>query len=307
MQKYCSFLILIFVLAAYQNSKASDSLSIEGYLVSKKIKALKTREGIFYTVDTEGKGALPQNGDYVKIRYVGKLLGGRKFDESPANEPYIFQLGNRQVVQGWDIMIPNLKVGTKATIYMPAEYGYGNTGIGTIIPPNTPLVYDIEVQEVMGAKEFTSHMIDLEDSERKAFYKSLDDRFLQDKIKINEYAIAHKLKVKRTESGISYLITKEGNGDNIKNGDNITMNYEGYLIDDKMFDSNKDKPFTFKLDEQKIIDGWEEGLKLFNKGSEGYLMIPSKLAYGSSPLEEGKINIGANSILIYKVQIVDIQ
>ena len=300
--------ILVFLISTGINSlRASDSLSIEGYLISKNIKAMKTREGIFYTVGTEGSGVLPRNGDYVKIRYVGKLLGGKKFDESPTNEPFIFQLGYRQVVQGWDIMIPNFKVGTKATLFMPAEFAYGKSGIGTVIPPNTPLIYDIEVEEVLGVKEYNSHMRNLEDSERKTFYQHIEDRFLQDKIKINDYAIAHKLKVQRTESGVSYIVTKEGRGENIKEGNLVTLNFEGYLLDDRMFESNKEKPYTFKLGEEKVIEGLEDGLKFFNKDSEGFIIIPSKLAYSGTTIDDKKIPIPAHSNLIFKIQVIDIQ
>jgi FKBP-type peptidyl-prolyl cis-trans isomerase len=303
--------LLFIVLWNVTNLKAtnpSDSLNLENYIASKNIKAEKTREGLFYTIETEGSGAMPKQGDYVKINYVGKLLDGKTFDESPKNDAFIFQVGYRQVIQGWDIILPKLKVGSKATVFIPAEYGYGSSGIGTVIPPNASLVFEIELKEILDAKAYDAHMHDLEDKERREFLKKVAEQFETDKKLIQEYAVAHKLKIQRLESGMSYLITKQAKGEKIKEGKTVTVNYEGYFSDDKTFDSTKGKqPFTFTTGEGKVIEGWEEGLTQFTKGSEGILFIPSKMAYGSTPLEDDKIKIPAHSVLIFKIQVVDVK
>jgi FKBP-type peptidyl-prolyl cis-trans isomerase len=304
----CLLLILVSSISVTKASNPSDSLNLENFLTSKNIKAEKTREGIFFNVDTEGSGAMPKQGDYVKINYVGKLLDGKIFDESPKNDAFVFQVGYRQVIQGWDIIMPKLKIGTKATVYIPAEYGYGSSGIGTVIPPNASLVFEIEVKEILNAKSYDAYMRELEDKERREFQKKSAEQFEKDKKLIQEYAVAHKQKIQRLESGMSYLITKKAKGDKIKEGQSVTVNYEGYFLDDKVFDSTKNKqPFTFTTGEGKVIEGWEEGLEQFTKGSEGLLFIPSKMAYGGTPLEDDKINIPAHSVLIFKIQVVDVK
>jgi FKBP-type peptidyl-prolyl cis-trans isomerase len=296
---------LLFTVTAH----ASDTLSIEGFLHAKNIKAEKTREGAFYVVNTEGKGANPKQGDYVKLKYAGKLMDGKLFDESPKGEPFVFQVGYRQVIQGWDVLMPKLKVGTKATLYIPAELGYGNTGIGDIIPPNASLIFDVEVEEVMSIDAYDNYMRQLEDKERIHFKKKMEDQFLQDKKLIQEHIVAHKLKAERTPKGMSYVITKKGKGAMPKEGSKITVNYEGTLLNDTIFDTTEDKsPFTFTMGEGKVIEGWEDGLKFFNKGSQGYLLIPSKMGYGATPLEEeNKTLIPAHSVLVFKIEVVDIQ
>jgi FKBP-type peptidyl-prolyl cis-trans isomerase len=302
-----TFILRGGIAAAYAGD--SDSLTIENYLSSKNIKAEKTKEGIYYTIENDGNGAQPKQGDYVKMKYTGKLLEGKMFDESPKDEPFVFQVGYRQVIQGWDLIIPKLKVGTKATLYIPSDFAYGNTGIGDVIPPNTPLIFEVDLQSVLTSQDYDSHMRQLEDRERLAFQKQSEEQFVKDKKLIQEYAIAHKLKMSRTEKGVSYLITKQGKGNSAKEGNRLTVQYDGFLLDDKNFDSTKDKqPFSFTLGEGKAIEGWEVALKYFNKGSEGYLMIPSKLAYGATPIEDSsKTLIPPNSVLIFKVQVLDIQ
>lgn len=308
MQIKKSFILPFIIISALGNCEkalASDTLRIETYLTSRKIKAEKSYQGMFYSVHTEGNGAQLKSGDFITINYTGKLLTGQVFDKS--SEPYTFQLGYGQVIKGWEMLLPTLKVGTKTTLYVPAELAYGSEGIGDIIPPNTPLVFDIEIKEVVSAQKYNEQLRALEDNGRKELYRQMEQKFLEDKKQINDYAISHKLRMNRTESGISYLITKEGKGDNCIDGKTITFHYEGFLLNDKKFHSSKDnKPVSFKMGTGKVMSGWEEGLQYFNKGSEGYLVIPSRLAAESLSSDEWKGIMPAKSVLVFKIQVLDI-
>jgi FKBP-type peptidyl-prolyl cis-trans isomerase FkpA len=285
-----------------------DSLTLDKYITAQNIKAERTPEGLFFTVHTEGVGKEPQQGDYVKIRYVGKLLSGKIFDESPKNEPFAFQVGKQQVIEGWDIALQKLKIGSKITLYVPAKFGYGAAGIGDVIPPNTPLMYDIELLDILSPTQYQAHLQSVENAEKRVFMERIAEQLLTDQRAIADYALLHRLKTKRTESGINYVITKEGKGERAKAGNQITLNYDGYFLNDRVFDSTKDRePLTFKLDEGNLILGFEEGLQQFSEGSEGYLLIPSKFGYGSTPYDDGKIIIGGNSVLIYKIKILAIK
>jgi peptidylprolyl isomerase len=311
MKQLIFFTFIVFLLRGgilFANTNPSDTLTIESYLTGKNIKAEKTREGIFYTIETEGKGQMPHQGDYLKIKYTAKLIDGKVFDQSPKNEPFVFQLGYRQVIPAWDIAFSKINVGAKATFYIPADYAYGKTGIGDIVPPNASLIYEVELLEIMSMADYDTYMRSLEDKDRKEFEKRVKEQFETDKKLIQEYAVGHKYKVQRAPNGMSYMITKNGKGENAKNGNDVTVAYEGFLLDDEIFDSTKDRePFKFTLGEGKVIEGWEEGLKFFNRGSEGILFIPSQLAYGATPLEDDKINIPAYSVLVFKIQVVDIK
>ncbi len=307
--KHLKILIISsFILRGITPTFAGDSLSIEGFLSNKNIKAEKTHEGVFYSVITEGGGQIPRQGDFVKIKYVGKLLNGNVFDESPKDEPYVFQLGNGQVIEGWNKAIQKLKIGTKATLYVPAYLAYGSVGIGTVIPPNSPLVYDIELVEVLNKSQYEAHIHRLEDKQRKMFDNRSAEQFEMDKKHINDYALLHRLKVNRTESGLSYIVTKQGSGNMPKTGSKVLVHYNAMLLSDRIFDETKDKlPKTVTIGDEKLIPGLEEGLKFFNAGAEGYILIPSKLAYGATPFEEGKVIVPSHSVLIYHIQIVEIR
>ncbi len=304
MLKYFFSLSLLF---SFFLSNAQENLTnLEDYFKQKNITPEKTTTGIFYTFSKKGTGKLPMRGDYVKVNYVGRLLNDKIFDQT-TTEPLVFQVGYGQMIEGWEKGITAFPVGSKGTIYIPSAMAYSSQGNGDI-PPDAPIVFELEVLKVLNQKEYDAYMIDLEQKEQQAFETAKKTQFDQDKRLINDYALSHKMKVKRTETGLSYIITKQGKGDTAKEGDVLQVNYEGTLLDGKAFDSTKDKKsFEFLLGYGRAMDGWEEGLKFFNKGSEGYLLIPSRLAYGLSEIDRGEIHIPANSVLIFKIQLVDIQ
>jgi FKBP-type peptidyl-prolyl cis-trans isomerase len=99
-----------------------------------------------------GTGAEAKAGDTVFVHYTGTLTNGEIFDSSiPRGEPFSFQLGAGQVIQGWDIGIQGMKVGGKRTLVIPSSLAYGEQGIGPI-PPNATLKFDVELLDVQGGK-----------------------------------------------------------------------------------------------------------------------------------------------------------
>jgi peptidylprolyl isomerase len=104
------------------------------------------------------------------------------------------------------------------------------------------------------------------------------------------------------ESGLRYEDTVVGEGEGAALGDEVTVNYSGFLTDGTMFDSSiGGQPFTFTLGAGRVIPGWEEGLLGMAKGGQRILEIPGDLAYG----EQGAGMIPPNATLIFEVEMVD--
>jgi len=110
---------------------------------------IATESGLKYYDFEEGDGATPQAGQSVIVHYSGWLEDGTMFDSSvERGEPFSFVIGEGGVIAGWDEGVATMKVGGKRQLVIPSELGYGETGAGSIIPPNATLIFEIELLEI---------------------------------------------------------------------------------------------------------------------------------------------------------------
>ncbi len=88
-----------------------------------------------------------KNGDKISVLYTGKFLDGTVFDASSLHggKPFDFVVGQGNVIKGWDQGLLGAKVGEKRTLSIPSDLGYGAQGAGSSIPPNTDLIFDVEL------------------------------------------------------------------------------------------------------------------------------------------------------------------
>lgn len=106
----------------------------------------KTDSGLMYKFLDNKNSNKPKNGEKVKVHYKGMLLDGTVFDSSfKRNQPIEFILGVGQVIKGWDEGISLLGVGDKASFIIPSDLAYGESGAGGVIPPNAPLIFEVEL------------------------------------------------------------------------------------------------------------------------------------------------------------------
>jgi FKBP-type peptidyl-prolyl cis-trans isomerase FklB len=126
------------------------------------------------------------------------------------------------------------------------------------------------------------------------------------KKKGEEFLAENKKKpgVKTTESGLQYLVLKEGTGRKPELDDTVHCHYHGTLIDGTVFDSSVDRgtPIDFPL--KGVIPGWTEVLQLMKEGSKWRVFIPSKLAYGQRGAPP---KIGPNETLIFEIELLQVK
>lgn len=97
----------------------------------------------------EGQGEPVKEGDTVSVHYAGTLENGKEFDSSyTRNQPFEFQVGMGSVIKGWDLGLVGMKVGGKRKLIIPSELGYGEQGAGDDIPPNSTLIFEIELLNI---------------------------------------------------------------------------------------------------------------------------------------------------------------
>ena len=92
----------------------------------------------------EGDGAIVKDGNTVEVMYIGSFPEGKTFD----NGSFSFRVGSGQVVPGFDLGVQGMKKGGKRRITIPPELGYGAAGAGGVIPPNSTLVFELEILEI---------------------------------------------------------------------------------------------------------------------------------------------------------------
>ncbi|GMI21537.1 hypothetical protein TrCOL_g9948 [Triparma columacea] len=107
--------------------------------------------GIKRSVLTEGDGqSYPKKGDKLTMHYVGTLKkGGKKFDSSrDKNKPFVFTIGQGQVIRGWDEGVMEMSLGEKSTLEISSDYAYGDQGISGVIPGGATLMFEVELLKI---------------------------------------------------------------------------------------------------------------------------------------------------------------
>lgn len=126
------------------------------YLIDQKTKVSQNTK-IMQNESTElksedivvGTGVEAISQKQVTVHYTGTLTDGTKFDSSlDRGDPFEFTLGAGEVIQGWDMGVVGMKVGGKRKLTIPPALGYGERGAGSVIPPNSTLIFDIELLKV---------------------------------------------------------------------------------------------------------------------------------------------------------------
>lgn len=108
--------------------------------------AITTPSGLTYLITKKGTGRQLKAGDTVVLNYTGTLTNGMKFDSShDRNEPLAFKLGAGQVIKGYDEGLSKLRVGDHAILVIPGKLAYGPEGVQNVIPPDSTLIFIIEV------------------------------------------------------------------------------------------------------------------------------------------------------------------
>ncbi len=133
-----------------EEAKEAEKKKIMDEIKSRYPNAIKTPSGLMYVVEREGEaGKSPKYGDAVTVHYEGKLLSGRVFDSSYLRkEPATFKIGD--VIEGWNEALVEMKKNEKRVLIIPPELGYGEYGYPGVIPPNSYLIFEVELLSFKG-------------------------------------------------------------------------------------------------------------------------------------------------------------
>lgn len=149
MNQFSCFLLLIlftFSCQTYSNDEKSKfDKKIETFLKKNKQKYIKSESGLYYFIESEGKGNNIKLTDEVTFIYEGRFLNGKMFDRKNKKNPVRFKVSN--LILGWQEIMLYMKNGGKAKLVVPPQLAYGNYNLHDI-PKNSVLLFQIEILEV---------------------------------------------------------------------------------------------------------------------------------------------------------------
>ena len=149
----CIIIILVITLIScnkpYEKKKTETSNTTSSTDKIPEVgEEITIASGLKYIDEVIGTGSVPKAGDKVKVHYTGFLQTGTKFDSShDRGKPFEFSLGQGKVIKGWDEGIAQMSKGSKCTLIIPPDLGYGERGAGGSIPPNATLLFEVELIE----------------------------------------------------------------------------------------------------------------------------------------------------------------
>jgi FKBP-type peptidyl-prolyl cis-trans isomerase len=258
---------------------------------SRKPEIVTLKSGIKYADDTVGTGIQAKFGDLVSIQYtvwlfqdsidifkdwskdstkMHSIIGSTKLK----NEPVKFILDGLSFIKGSEEGITGMKVGGTRTIIIPVAVPNSQSSTGMKKPQHPSLKLQVKLVSSKQPVPVKPWIVD-------------------------------STKLQTTKDGLRYIIIQEGSGPNVSDSNLVTVNYSGFLLNGDKFDSSveREQPLLVRIGFTKLLAGWEEGLRLLNKGAKAKLIMPPSLAFGQKQL--GKIP--PNSTVVFDVEIVDIK
>jgi FKBP-type peptidyl-prolyl cis-trans isomerase FkpA len=264
---------------------AFATLLLAGCQEEKKV----TPGGYEYIVHEETGGEAPNPGDYVyfhaqmrnqdSVLYASRDYGQEPFLQIPATED------PARTPSPVEEVLRFMSVGDSVTVII---------NLDTI--PNKPpgfedaseMYYDVVLTEIKNQETFQQDAAaerEKQRMEREAAQARLPEITEQVNQVVADYGSgALEDQLQTTDSGLKYMITEEGTGEQATTGDLVRVHYYGVLPDGTMFDNSfsKGSPFAFTLGQGAVIEGWDQGLTNLKEGGKGFLFIPSELGYGEA-------------------------
>jgi len=223
---------------------------------------ITTKSGLKYLVLSKGTGARAELNKNVEVHYTGYLLNGKVFDSSvERGDPIEFILGTGQVIPGWDEGIALMNVGDKLRLIIPSNLAYGEKGAGEVIPPNSTLIFDVQLISIGIPKQSINEVLMdlvLADSIQAAINKYHD-------LKKNKYD-DYNFKESQLNS-FGYQLLQIGKIDQAIAL--LKLNAESYPESFNVYDS-MGEAYMIKGNKEEAIKSYEKSLKLNpkNKNAE---------------------------------------
>jgi FKBP-type peptidyl-prolyl cis-trans isomerase FkpA len=289
-------------------------------------KEKETPNGHKYTLVRKGDGNVVQPGKFVKLDLVFKDSKDSTWSDSRTGEfPLIIPVrdtSNMKKEEGLEELFRILSKGDSIIMKMSAQTLFEKTYRSAVPPkvdPKSEFTLFLSVKDVYDSVQVRKVSEELMAQQQEKMRKQQSEQLGKDTVAIDNYLKEKNIAANKTASGLRYVLTKPGKGENVKPGQRVSINYSGYLLNGKYFDTSVEKvakeqnlfsegrpyqPIELNAAQGQVIQGWDEAMLLMNKGSKMTVWIPSTLAYGPNKRSE---DIVENSILVFDMEMVDVK
>ena len=248
-----------------------------------------------------GSGDFVENGEIIMFNLLYYDNEGNEQFRSQPNEPVLQQKDSLWENIPFLNVISTLKEGDSVFFQLSLDQF-----LGFIPGANYPdslgselMSFYAGIEDIMTREEFENYQ-----KEQYEKMKMNDDQQLSIDLElIDNYLKENNIEAIKTESGLRYVVQKEGEGRNAAPGDNVSVHYTGMLLNGEVFDSSLERqPLSFTLGQGMVIQGWDEGISYFNKNAKGTIYIPSYLGYGARGAGGA---IPPNAVLVFEIELID--
>ncbi len=260
----------------------------------------KTKSGILYKIISDGKNPIVKKGQFLKVNYTQKIRDSI-LSTSVGALPTYAPVDSVGAVYNPSEIFSMLRKGDSAVVVMLADSLIKKQGqLPPFIHKKDKLTLTLKVVDI-----FTN-----EEDLRKDQQALLDEKKKSEIKDIENYLASKNIKAQKTAKGVFVVIDTKGDGPAADSGKAVHVKYKGQTFEGKVFDSNLDSsfghadPFVLVIGKRGAIEGWDDGLRLFNKGGKGKLYIPSMLAYGPNPPQGSPFKAFEN--LMFDIEVVDV-
>jgi FKBP-type peptidyl-prolyl cis-trans isomerase FkpA len=306
--------------------KKSILVVIVGAIVAFACSSTKeTKSGYKYNVVRAGDGKQAESGQILVMNMSFKDAKDSVWSDS-RQQDFPTMVQKQDSLPGKDPVLEVFQVLTKGdsvTFQVVAKELFETTFKSPLPPGVDPagmFTFEIGVTDVISEDDARKLQEALMAKLNEKEVVKQNEQLAIDTVIIDNYLKENSITAQKTASGLRYVVVKQGTGANAQSGQTVRVNYSGFLLDGRCFDSSIEsvarannvynemrqpyEPIELVLGYRQVIAGWEEAIALMNKGSKVTLFVPSGLAYGPSKRSEV---ITENSILKFDMELVDIK
>jgi FKBP-type peptidyl-prolyl cis-trans isomerase FkpA len=275
-------------LARLEEMKSKELADLNVFLSRNYPDLQPTESGIYIITEKSGKGILPKTGDMLNLDFeVSTLDGPLLYNSVEAGRPVEAEKGKPFETEGFTEALNSMRVGDEIKVIVPSKMAFKEHGRRGMIDPYTTMSYWIRLNSFKTKEIFEKEQAAqrAKQEAQKAKDKAEKDVYMNNEATtIANYISSNNITVSPTNSGLYYIETAEGEGQQAKAGDKVKVHYAGTLLDGTKFDSSYDRgtPFEFTLGQGSVIKGWDEGIAMMKVGGKATLIVPSNIAYGGS-------------------------